>query len=124
MIDERALIARVEAADADELIKILQRPTAEEERALRVHFGDLRYERMRSLATQAYTTRGPEKRVKGNAVVLHGIMGGELTVNEPGTSQQVWLSVPRLIMGAIGWLRCSPEGPSLFDVQATGMLKK
>ena len=69
-------------------------------------------------------TRGPEKPVKGNVVVLHGIMGGELTVSQPGTSQQIWLSIPRLILGSIGWLRCSPEGPSLFDVQATGILKK
>jgi hypothetical protein len=123
-VDERAFIARVEAADAEELIKILQRPTAEEERALRVHFGDVRYERMRTLAVKARTTRGTDRRVKGNVVVLHGIMGGELTINQPGGSQHIWMSIPRLIIGAIGWLRCSPEGPPLFDVKATGILKK
>ena len=64
-MDERAFIARVEAADAEELIKILQRPTADEERALRVHFGDVRYERMRSRAVKASTTRGTGKASQG-----------------------------------------------------------
>jgi CHAT domain/Lecithin:cholesterol acyltransferase len=123
-VDERAFVARVEAADAEELIKILQRPMADEERAMRVHFGDERYERMHNRAVKARTTRGTDRRVKGNVVVLHGIMGGELTVKEPGSSQHIWMSIPRLIIGAIGWLRCRPEGPSLFDVQATGILKK
>jgi CHAT domain/Lecithin:cholesterol acyltransferase len=123
-VDERAFIARVEAADAEELIKILQRPTADEERALRVYFGDVRYERMRNRAVKARTTRGTDRRVKGNVVVLHGIMGSELTVAESGSSQHIWMSIPRLMIGAIGWLRCRPEGPSLFDVQATGVLKK
>jgi hypothetical protein len=61
MFDERAFIARVEAANADELAKILMHPTAEEERALRAYLGDERYQRMHGIALRRSVRRGTEK---------------------------------------------------------------
>jgi hypothetical protein len=49
MCDERELIARVESASVAELAQILARRTAQQERTLRVHYGDERYNRMRAL---------------------------------------------------------------------------
>jgi hypothetical protein len=40
MLNERAFIARVEAADAEELARLVMHPTAEQEQALRLHLGD------------------------------------------------------------------------------------
>ena len=45
MFDERAFIARVEAAGTDELVQILTSPNPQEEQALRTHLGDERYQR-------------------------------------------------------------------------------
>ena len=120
-MNERAFIARLERANTQELILILSRPNPEEDRVLRVHLGTERYERLRHLALRT-AKRGVIK--KGNVVVLHGIMGSELTVFERTRSQQIWLSFPRLIIGGAGWLRMGEKGRSLFDVRATGILKK
>ena len=120
-MDERAFIARVEAANTRELINILSRPTPEEDRVLRLHLGAARYERLRQLALRSGAKRGIKK---GNVVVLHGIMGGELTVFEKGKSQHLWLHFLRLIVGGAGWLRMRDLDDSLFDIRATGILKR
>ena len=96
-MNEREFIARVEAANTQELIQILSRPSLEEDRVLRLHLGTERYERLRQLALQTGGKRGVKK---GNVVVLHGIMGGELTVYNNKTEQRIWLHFPRLIIGA------------------------
>ena len=121
MINERAFLAQLESANADELSQILRRSTADEERLLEIYFGAKRLQRLRSLAL------GTQRRAvgKGNVVVLHGIMGGELTVYpKDKNSQFIWLNFPRIAVGAVGWLRMSDKFESQFDVRATGILKK
>jgi pimeloyl-ACP methyl ester carboxylesterase len=121
MIDERAFLAQLESANTDELSQILRRPSADEERLLEIYFGTERLQRLRSLAL------GARRRAvaKGNVVVLHGIMGGELTVFPTNqNSQFIWLNFPRVAIGAVGWLRMTGRFESQFDVRATGILKK
>ena len=123
MIDEKAFIDRVEAAGPDEFTEILRRPTAEQEKALRVHFGGRRFERLHGLALKSSVRRAVTK--KGNVVVTHGIMGSELTVFEATVPKQhVWANIPRLIIGAAGWLRLNPDGGPIFDVRPTAIMKK
>jgi hypothetical protein len=120
-MDERAFLTRLESANTEELSQILQRPSPDEQRLLEVYFGAARLERLRQLALSS-ARRGPQR---GNVAVLHGIAGGELTVcprNQP--SQHVWLNLPRIAIGALGWLGMTPELKSKFDVRATGILKK
>jgi pimeloyl-ACP methyl ester carboxylesterase len=120
-MNERTFLAQLEAANADELSQILRRPSAEEQRVLEIYFGTARLERLRSLALGSQRRGTP----RGNVVVLHGIMGGELTVFPPRkSSQYIWMSIPRLAIGGVGWLRMTPEPRSQFDVRATGILKK
>ena len=120
-MNERTFLAQLEAASPGELSEILRRPTADEQRVLEIYFGAARLERLRSLALRGQR-RGASR---GNVVVLHGIMGGELTVFPPQKSnQQIWMNVPRIAIGGMGWLRMTPELTSEFDVRATGMLKK
>ena len=57
MFDEKAFIARVEAAGPEEFSEILRRPTAEQEKALRVHFGERRFERLHALALKSSVGR-------------------------------------------------------------------
>jgi pimeloyl-ACP methyl ester carboxylesterase len=121
MIDERAFLAQLESANTDELSQILRRPSVDEERLLEIYFGAERLHRLRSLALGVRRRAVP----KGNVVVVHGIMGGELTVfpkNE--NSQFIWLNFPRVAIGAFGWLRMTGKFESQFDVRATGILKK
>ncbi|HVF71379.1 MAG TPA: CHAT domain-containing protein [Chthoniobacterales bacterium] len=120
-MNERAFLAQLESANTDELTQILRRPTAEEERVLEIYFGRQRLQRLRSLALGTQQRAVP----RGNVVVLHGIMGGEMTVYpEQESSQFIWLSFPRLAIGAVGWLRMAADLTSEFNVKPTGILKR
>ena len=120
-MNERTFLAQLEAATPDELSQILRRPSAEEQRVLEIYFGTARLERLRGLALRGQRRGTP----RGNVVVLHGIMGGELTVFPPNqSSQQIWMNIPRIAIGGVGWLRMTPEPKSQFEVRPTGILKK
>ena len=76
-MNERAFLAQLESANTEELSQLLRRPTAEEERVLEIYFGRERLQRLRGLALRSQQRATP----RGNVVVLHGIMGGEMTVS-------------------------------------------
>ena len=120
-MDERAFLTQLESANTEQLSQILQRPSADEQRLLETYFGAARLEKLRRLALSGAKRGTP----RGNVVVLHGITGGELTVYPPNqASQHIWLNLPRMAIGALGWLGMTPELKSTFDVRATGILKK
>ncbi len=120
-MNDRQHLARLESANTDQFSEILRRPSVEEERLLALYFGEERLARLRRLALSAQ--RGVAKR--GRVVVLHGIMGGELTVYpKPDSAVRVWLNFARLIFGAVRWLGVTPEVTSQYEVRPTGILKK
>lgn len=123
--DERAFLHRVEAADADEFARIIDRATPREEQALRAHLGDERFDRMQRLAADVPTTRSAKQ---GKVVVIHGIMGGELSTTLGSDTDRVWLHYFRLALGGIRRLQLNPNGDGEADtrltVRATGMLKR
>ena len=126
MLDERAFIARLDSANAEEMARMLMRPSADEEKALRLHLGDRSYERLHRMALKRSVTRG---KAKGNVVVIHGIMGAELsTVNRKGALEQVWVKVFRLARGWIDRLRLQADGITPYnpdyDARATGIMKR
>jgi pimeloyl-ACP methyl ester carboxylesterase len=128
MIDERALIARLEAADPDTLATLLQRPSVEEEQAYRAYLGDERYDRMHGLALQRGRMRSVQP-PQGNVVVIHGIMGGELTAfRGGGNGDRIWAQIARLALGRIGLLRLDEAGTTEHaagvQVRATGIMKR
>ncbi len=142
MSNEEGFLARVEAADPDTFAQILVRATPEEERILRVYFGEPKYQEMRRLAVQQEygpaSTRSifgdlfgsgdePAAEPAGNVVVLPGLMGSELTVYRRDEGDRVWLSYWRIFRGRLGELRLTPDGsePSdpTLEVRPTGVLK-
>lgn len=120
MYNEREFIARVEAASVAELAQLLARPTAPQERTLRVHYGDARYERLHALALQqTSTSRSLRAAPQGNVVVIHGIMGGELSSG----STSIWVSMWRLLRGWLGRLQLNEDGRTgAHPIRATGIL--
>jgi pimeloyl-ACP methyl ester carboxylesterase len=129
MIDERAYIARLESADPQELAGMLARPTAEQEKTLRVYLGDERYQRMHDLALRRSYTRRVADVPRGNVVVIPGIMGSELAaVDREGVQDHIWVQVYRLITGRLDRLRLNTAGLAEYnpdyDVRATGILKR
>lgn len=123
--DERKFMARVTRANVDELAQLLSKPSLEEERVLRIHLGNSRYERMHRMALEQADTRSDRAESKGNVVVLHGIMGGELSVtNSPTSSDLIWLSYWRIFRGWAARLRLEDDGVTgPYDISATGIMK-
>ncbi len=120
-MNDREILARLEAASPKEFADLLRRPSESEARVYRTYFGPARYDALRSRTLAQRSAARAAKR--GNVVILHGIMGGELTVRDKGKDQHIWMHILRLAFGAVGWLRMK-DGKSLFDVRATGILKK
>jgi pimeloyl-ACP methyl ester carboxylesterase len=127
MFKERAFIAQVEAASTEELAQLLLRPTLEQEKALRSHLGDDRYQRMHGMALRRNVTRGLTK-PKGNVVVIHGIMGAELSVSSGGSGDLTWVNAFRVMRGWLDRLRLDPTGRreanEKFKVTASGIMKR
>lgn len=120
-MNDREILARLEGASPKELEGLLRRPSENEARVYRAYFGAQRYDVLRrNTLAQRSTARAARR---GNVVILHGIMGGELTVRDRGKDQHIWMHILRLAFGAVGWLRMK-DGKSLSDVRATGILKK
>jgi pimeloyl-ACP methyl ester carboxylesterase len=128
MADQRTFIAQVEAAGAEELAKLLAHPTVEQERALRMHLGDERYQRMHGMALKRGMTRALGAASKGNVVVIHGIMGAELKVATGGAGDITWVNAFRIMRGWVERLRLNDEGTAEFDpryrVEASGIMKR
>ncbi|MBI1356952.1 MAG: CHAT domain-containing protein [Acidobacteria bacterium] len=119
------IIRRFEAAEPTELAALVDSLTAEQERQLRDYLGDGRFERMRRMARPV--TRGPAaaQELKGNVVVLPGIMGSELSwFKTPVASDKIWLSILRLMGGGFRHLDVRPDGSSAEQVEASGVLKR
>jgi hypothetical protein len=128
MFNERSFISQVERANPDELANLLIRPSIQEEKALRAHLGDERYQRMHNMALKRKSTRGAEAAQRGNVVVIHGIMGAELSVSSGGPGDLTWVSAFRILRGWLDRLRLSDDGRSdadpKFTVTATGTMKR
>ncbi len=133
MTSEQEYLARVEAAQPDELRRLLATATPDEQRLLRVYLGDERYRRMRALALRQRATRGRTER-RGNVVVLHGIMGAELSRSQghvpggDGAIRQIWVKLMRLAFGDLRFLQLDRAGTGpadpRYEVEATGIMKK
>jgi hypothetical protein len=129
MFDERQFIERVEAADPAEFRQILATPSADEERALRIHLGDARYQRMHGMALRRGTSRRAAGQPQGNVVVIHGVMGSELSVfDQSGDGDHLWINPLRIANGRLGQLQLDDDGRSELrpdaDVRVTGILKR
>ncbi len=120
MIDEQLFIRRVESANADEFAEILRTVDQDQERALRAYLGDVAFERMRNSALELSLTRAAAVAKFGSVVVLHGILGAELSEN----TSKIWVSVFRLALGEFLHLAMDGNGNSINPVSATGILKK
>src|SRR2546426_12399257 len=105
MLDERALIASVEAAEPEQLAQIFARPTADEEKALRAYLGDERYERMHRAALM----RGEGKvsaAPRGKVIVIPSWLGSELSSYDgSGACEHIWLDALNIGGGELDRLR-------------------
>jgi pimeloyl-ACP methyl ester carboxylesterase len=128
VFDEPSFISRLESADADELGDLLKRPSQDDEKALRSYFGDERYRRVRAKALKTAVRRGLGDPI-GNVVVLHGIMGSELSsYSRAAAPMHLWVKVVQIMNGGLVKLRLGEDGRSAsdpsIDVRPSGIMKR
>ncbi len=116
-ISEREVIKKFEKATTPEqLTQILANPTAKEERALRAYLGNDRFRRLYILARSLGETRTGRRVVKGNVVILPGIMGSELTLADNTQSQWlVWFHMFHIYRGWLEKLQLDEAGRDELD---------
>src|SRR5215211_4795438 len=120
--------AQITAADADEFARLVAKPSRDEERALIDHLGEERLERMQRTVLRGGRHGTPEG-ARGNVIVLHGIMGSELSVLDGAVlGDRIWLHAARLAMGGVDRLGLAADGSSPTagnrPVGASGILKR
>lgn len=123
MPTQTELIRRFETAPLTDLLRVIRRPTQEEAAALKTWLGPDRYERLRQQVL-APAKRGDARPKRRNVVVLHGIMGAELTVRKGNDADLVWVHLPRMMAGGISRLKMKPDGTPETDSSATDLMRK
>lgn len=99
---------------ADRFISMLRalRPGSEEERALRLTFGE---ERVLRLVRLAQRRSLPAARSRPLLILVPGFMASHLAVNRNGRRGIVWIDVLRLLRGDLDLLALAPDGVSESD---------
>ncbi len=120
MENPRAFFRRLAAGSPDDLAEAVLRATGDERRALETTLGAAQLNAIRKLAEGRERSSGQKL---GNVVVLHGIMGGELTRIRNGDEDTIWVSLWRLFCGQFAELALNEQtGLSPQDVRASGIL--
>lgn len=91
-------------------------------------FDERELKQLRRLAAQARLQRSRTP-VLGNVVFLPGITGSDLcSIDKSGICDSVWISVPRLVLGAIERLKLRADGAreamSAYRVEPTGINRR
>ncbi len=124
MINERAFIAQFSSATPQEMIDMVLHADADEQRVLQIYLGQQQYDDIRAMGMQTRSAAAAPAAPRGNVVVLHGIMGGELSQFLAGAQSQIWLNIFRLMDGQFDRLPIQDDGSSTLDVRASGILAR
>lgn len=118
--NERAFLQKLSQSAPEELIQAVRGGDAQEERILRIYLGDVQFEEISRIGAGTRELRGPAEKL-GNVVVLHGIMGGELTLFNNGSQSLIWVQALRLLQGKFDQLALNSQGLSVRDVRVSGI---
>lgn len=124
MINERAYLSRFNSATPQDMIDMLLHADADEQRVLQIYLGQQQYDDIRAIGMQTRGLAAAPAKPRGNVVVLHGIMGGELSLFDKDDTTQIWLSILRLMDGQFDTLPVKDDGLSERDVRASGILAR
>lgn len=118
---EREIYAKLSSASPGELRTYLAAPPSEDLPVLRAIFGDNQLQQVLKEARSASSRALFSSR--GNVVLLHGIMGGELSSKGFLFPHLLWLNPLRLIAGEFLQLGVDPQtGLSRNDIIPTGLI--
>jgi pimeloyl-ACP methyl ester carboxylesterase len=117
MAGERAFLRELSSSPPENLVQTVQQADADEQRILRIALGDSEFEAIRSMRASGLRGTMP----KGNVVVLHGIMGSELTLFDDDGQDLIWVNLFHLLGGQFERLALDDSGFSVRDVRPSGI---
>jgi pimeloyl-ACP methyl ester carboxylesterase len=118
------LIRKFETASLPELLEAIRRPSSAEAAAFVAWLGPDRYKALRRSSLETGTRRRTRSGARPNVVVLHGIMGAELTVRKGRDEDLVWVNAFRLGLGQITRLKMKADGTPEQESYASGTMRK
>src|SRR4051794_36465480 len=89
-MDERAFIDRFAQASPDELVRLVNEASLQEQEALGAYLGTDRLQRLRHLSARSASPRGQAAR-RGRVIFVPGFLGSSLSVSVDGQTRPVWL---------------------------------
>ncbi len=120
-MNEREYLQQLSRLTPDEIAAEILHADERHARVLQIYFGADQYARLQSIAQQG-VSRGVAPAVKrGNVVVLHGIMGSELSRYGVGNPSLIWVQILKLISGGFTDLALDDSGNSPNDVRSSGI---
>src|SRR5271165_2390638 len=120
-MNEREYLQQLSRSTPDEIAGEILHADEQHARVLEIYFGSEQYGRLQSIAQRGLARGGTPAPKRGNVVVLHGIMGGELSEYGVGSPSLIWVQVLKLISGAFSRLALDDQGNSANDIRASGI---
>jgi len=124
MINERVFLAKFSSATPQDMVNMVLHADTDEARALQIYLGQQQYDEIRRIGMQTRGLPAAEIAPDHNVVVLHGIMGGELTLIDGDDKDLIWLSILNLLGGAFDNLPVNDDGQSARNLRASGILAR
>src|SRR5258708_23554127 len=120
-MNEREYLQQLSRSTPGEIAAEILHADEREARVLRVYLGSDQFDRIQAIATRSLARGAAPVAKRGNVVVLHGIMGGELSEYGTGSPSLIWVQALNLIKGQFNKLILDGEGNSSNDVRQSGI---
>ncbi len=120
-MSEREYLQQLSRSTPEEIAAEILHADEQHARVMEIYFGSEQYSRLQSIAQQGLARGGAPQPKRGNVVVLHGIMGSDLSEYGVGSPSLLWVQVLKLISGAFTRLALDDQGNSANDIRASGI---
>ena len=120
-MNEREYLQQLSRSTPDEIAAEILHADERTSRVLEIYFGPDQYSRLQAIAQQSLSRGATPAPKRGNVVVLHGIMGSDLSEYGTASPSQIWVQVLKLISGGFASLALDDQGNSSNDIRSSGI---
>lgn len=118
---EREYLQQLSRSTPDDVAAEILHADEQHARVLEIYLGSDQYNRLQSIAQQGLARGVAPPPKRGNVVVLHGIMGSDLSEYGVASPSLIWVQVLKLIAGSFSRLALDDSGKSANDIRASGI---
>src|SRR5271166_6614155 len=120
-MNEREYLQQLSRSTPDEIAAEVLHADEQHARVLEIYLGAEQYRRLQSIVQQGLSRGATPPPKRGNVVVLHGIMGNDLSEFGVGSPSLIWVQVLKLMAGGFAKLALDDQGNSVNDIRPSGI---